>query len=283
MERVFFSRDLLPECILPHLSIFEVIALFQSNTAFIKAYKRKFLLDKENSASHHMFVHRVQKALTMFYGEENMQALCALMDQGHVYLTGGFLLAIIQGENVLQCEDADFVTIVPDGYVSLRWRKRWNMEDILRPLKMCAAIRDDTARVYAGAFSVDTFTVNKRKMQVISLTKDIFGSTMDRNDIFDQYFEQFDFSFCANYYGRNRLVVTNGKAVREKHCDVWLWEKYGNDVRLPQEKFNVRMESAWQRICKYRTRGYFIRVRDTQCKGPESWRIKWSHFWRDKT
>ena len=210
MERVFFDRDLLTEYLLPLLPLYDVFSLFESHPGFHRAYKRKY---NESRSTFHMFNLRIQRALTQFYGEENMQILMNHMSTGTLRLTGGFLLAIINAENIFQCEDVDFVCKV----VKIRRdaERTERVRDIARTLKKAIHIRTPL-NFYESVFAVDTLNVNGKKLQIVLIRTKL-----------DTYLNEFDFSFCANCYGKGKLVITSPEAVKNKSSTVHLQLKYG--------------------------------------------------------
>lgn len=262
MLRVFTNRDLLTECLLPLLSLYDVFSLFQSNTGFHSTYKRKYPTD---SCTFHMFNMRIEKALEKFYGEENMRILMNLMFNGTLRLTGGFLLAIINAENIFRCEDADFVCKV--GKIRDAYREE-HVRNIVRTLKKARHV-STPLNFYESVFAVDTVVLNSKKLQIVSIRTGL-----------KRYLDEFDFSFCANCYGNGILLITSPEAVKNKTSHVYLKRKYGKFIIRTDA--NKILENGRNRIFKYRDKGYIIICHEKKIssKNIEYSRF-WNKFWKD--
>lgn len=261
MERVFFDRDLLTEYLLPLLPLYDVFSLFETHPGFHRAYKRKY---NEPSSTFHMFNLRIQRALTQFYGEENMRILMTLMTDGSLRLTGGLLLAIINAENIFDCEDADFVCDV--GRIRDGERSKY-VGQICRSLKSANYV-ETPLNFYQNVFSVDTLNVNGKKLQIVSIRTKL-----------GKYLDEFDFSFCANCYGTGKLLISSKESIVKKISDVYLAQKYGTYYIRNQRI----LDNGKKRILKYRKKGYFINIKDRRLPITHTkfTILTWDKFWYD--
>lgn len=262
MERVFFDRDLLTEYLLPLLPLYDVFSLFETHPGFHRAYKRKY---GESSSTFHMFNLRIQRALTQFYGEENMQILMNHMSTGTLGLTGGFLLAIINAENTFQCEDVDFVCKV--GKIRDAYRSE-HVRDVVCMLKKASHV-STPLNFYESVFAVDTVILNGKKLQIVSIRTKL-----------KTYLDEFDFSFCANCYVKGKLVITSPEAVKNKSSEIDLRLKYGK-YYIVDDTHKV-LENGRNRIFKYRNRGYIITIKNERVtEFHSSYNNFWNKFWED--
>jgi hypothetical protein len=259
---VFTDRDLLTECLLPMLPLYDVFSLFQTHTCFHRAYKRKY---NETRSTFHMFNLRIERALTQFYGEENMRILMGHMFNGTLRLTGGFLLSIINAENVFQCEDVDFVCTV--GKIRDAHRTE-HVRNISCTLKKAIHV-STPLNFYESVFAVDTVILNCKKLQIVSIRTKL-----------EKYLDEFDFSFCANCYGKGKLVITSPEAVKKKSSEIHLQLKYGKYyIRNDTHKVLV---NGRNRIFKYRNRGYIIIIKQKEMNQYDAvYRNFWNNFWID--
>lgn len=292
MERVFFDRDILTGCLLPLLSLFEVVTLFFTSIQFKATYKRTFHLPAEESATLHMFNMRIFKGLSLFYGEKDAHIMMEHIKCGNLILTGGFLLAIIHGENVRVCEDVDVISIVYNYD-----RKNYNRKnyedltdkrtmDIMNSFSSTIKLAPHEPNSYTNLkFFVETleFVLQQSKLQLLFMP-DAHSPDLDLR----AYIREFDYDFCKNMFSENRLVVMKLLDVLDKSCRVSLVKCYSGFINVAAEDLNLRLDKVWKRINKYRARGYFLELHDkyilTATEGPENDELnlnvaKWNEFW----
>ena len=287
MERVFFNRDILTGCLLPLLSLYDVATLFFTSIQFKATYKRTFHLTAEESATLHMFNMRIFKGLSFFYGEKDAQIMMEHIKCGNLILTGGFLLAIINGENVRVCEDVDVISIVYNynrkNYSELTDKRTM---DIMNSFSSKIKLAPYEPNSYTNLnFVVETleFVLQQSKLQLL------FMPDAHSPDLALQaHIQKFDYDFCKNMFSKNRLVVMKLLNVLDKSCRVSLVKCYSIFMNVAAFDINLHLDKVWKRINKYRSRGYFLELHDkyilTATEGPRNdvWNLNvadWNEFW----
>ena len=292
MEGVFFNRDLLSDCLLPRLSIFNVFSVFQTCKGIREAYARQYSIPKEAclgvSLSLHLFKHRLFKGLVCFYGEKNAREILGMLEKGLVYLTGGFLLAAINGENIKSCGDVDLATVIPCFREKPKVTRRLCRErsaEIISMLSYAVKIRGNPwdGIFYEDGFAVDSYSVLEKKLQIIHLKDAEFYP--DDSARVAHYCRWFDFQFCANFFANNKLVCMFPLAVKEKTTKIEPRDKPSQRFsHLTGQEEMLLLNRMWERIAKYRAKGYDIdltAIYPMVGEPPERVAI-WNDFWRGK-
>ncbi|MBX9637218.1 MAG: hypothetical protein K2Q45_06675 [Nitrosomonas sp.] len=286
----FLHRDLLTSKLIPLLSIFDVFSLFISSKDVWLRYKNIFDMKKEDSASKHVFDMRLRASLEMFFAREEVNILLVHLRLGTFRLTGGFLLAVMNGENVNDCCDVDFVCVLQS--VSLRYPQsfyKYLEEEILEGLR-----RDLNQRlpktdannyelgIHSKLFRVSTCELRSnpnKKIQIITLIENDGTNA-------DYFFRHFDFKFCSNSYSKGKLVFYHPMNVKERQCIIYLYKQYGgifyNDQVTPETLEAEVLVKKWDRICKYRKRGYHITLRERFVEDSLPHNELWNRFWSNK-
>lgn len=292
MQSVFFNRDILSGCILPQLTLFEVFNLFRTCKGICQTYKRCFNGDlKTQCPTLHLFNQRIYKGLTFFYGAANAANIMQKLEAGIVFLTGGFLLAAINAEPMHLCQDVDLIVFVHADAENhnydlfKRQRTRTLQEEIVCGLENIVGSNDDHAeQFYENGYAVDTFLVNKKKLQFILLHHVLEGNPQQHKSV-ESHCNQFDFQFCSNYFSNNRLVCCFANSVKEKSSGVTLNRvlKYG--YHLTNEETIQCFNRIWERVQKYRAKGYHVDLSSSvnaSLLKRYALRALWDAFWKDK-
>ncbi|MBX9637216.1 MAG: hypothetical protein K2Q45_06665 [Nitrosomonas sp.] len=290
--KVFCNRDLLTYKLLPLLSVLDLNALFLSFKFVLHRYKDIFKLEPQESASHHAFKLRLRKGLETFFSPEDANILMIQLRLGVIILTGGFLLAILNGENVEVCGDIDFLLVFDSKKYYRLWQPmRHLVDEKLKQLKndfngrMKPVVRENTAVDYGNrniAF-VHNFTLpqSKKEVQFISIEEKLG----DRFPV-AQFAKSFDLVFCSNVYANDRLQIFFPTAVQEKSLSLNLFHRYQEHFYETRDNILQQqiLERIWSRICKYRKRGYHIALNERiiDVKGQGDYAIVWNKFWADK-
>jgi hypothetical protein len=202
-------------------------------------------------------------------------------------LTGGFLLAIIHGENVRVCEDVDVISIVYNynrkNYAELTDKRTM---DIMNSFSSKIKLAPYEPNSYTNLdFVVETleFVLQQSKLQLL------FMPDAHSPDLALQaHIQQFDYDFCKNMFSENRLVVMKLLNVLDKSCRVSLVKCYSGIVNMTAIDIILHLDKVWKRINKYRSRGYFLELHDkyihTATEGPGNDELnlnvaKWNEFW----
>lgn len=290
MERVLFNRDLLTGCILPRLSIFDVFSVFQTCKGIREAYARQYAVPKEtHSLSLHLFKQRLFNGLACFYGEKNAREIMSMLTEGLVFLTGGFLLATINGENIKACGDVDLATVIPSLCEKPKVTRRLCREksaQVISMLSHAVKIRSNPwdGIFYEDGFSVDSYSVLEKKLQIIHLKEAEFY--IDDNARVAHYCRWFDFQFCANFFAKNKLVCMFPLAVKERTTKIDPRDRPSQRFsHLTGEEEMILLNHMWERIAKYRAKGYHIDLSAIypMVEGESPARIAiWNDFWSAK-
>lgn len=278
--RLFFSnRDLIAHCLVPYLSIFDCISLLSTASFIWNAYKRAFSLTSFDSATKHAFDWRLTQSLAQFFGNANAAIFMEHLQCGNLALTGGFLLAVLNGENVQICKDVDFVMILNRSSDKIMESNFNTLQHSFDNKIVHTTNRPGTD--YGKCFSVDSYTFEafaKRRFQLISIIKKSHGRALQ------EYCADFDLKFCSNYYVQNKLVIMYGEHARQKTCNLCLFKFFGTwRERMPPQVLVSRLfPKYWKRICKYRRRGYIITLADQHINPTLKNADVWNIFWADK-
>lgn len=262
----FVHPDVTIYCLLSWLTILDVYALFRAIPPLVHAYKQRHRLARTDNAFKHVFITRLEASLVSFYGKYNGDMCFRHLKLHNMALTGGFLLAVLNNDPIQACEDADFIITYDHTLGFEKFCKR--SDDVCGTFKNVTLAPEITCDAsYSNAFCVETLvTDNKKHLQLIWLS--------ENNDAYEQFVKNFDFGFCANYFNWEKLVVMKKQNLQERFCAVQLMDCYGGDLtKLPRK---------WQRICKYRKRGYQIRLEQRELFPNFKNADAWNEFWRDK-
>jgi hypothetical protein len=287
MQSVLFNRDLLVDCILPRLNLFDVFNVFKTCKGIRETYARKCNIPKEvtTSLSLHLFQQRLFKGLICFYGKQNAHEIMCMLGEGLVFLTGGFLLALINAEDYTACADVDLVTVLSCVYEKPKRTRQMCRErsaQIISMLGQAVKIPGNAwdSVFYEDGFAVDTYSVNAKKLQIIHLREADFYT--DATACVSHYCRWFDFQFCANFFAKNKLVCMFPDAV--KHRSTKLETRIIPKMRfpnLPDQEELLMLNRAWERITKYRAKGYHVDMSDLlNLDGPAV--VTWNAFWEAK-
>lgn len=158
------------------------------------------------------------------------------MDDGRLFLTGGFLLAILNAEDVSVCSDVDFIFVSPGG--------RIQAADFLNGLNFTSLKTkepDSDSSFFYKCVVVNSYMVEGKRMELLSVIEE---------EHVDSCCDDFDFGFCKNWFAGRKLLCFDSLCVKKKSTRVWLRHKQSLSDRL-----NFRMS-------KYIDRGYSIEVSD---------------------
>lgn len=291
MERVLFNRDILSDCLLPCLSIFDVFSVFQTCKGIREAYARQYSIPREAcisiSLSLHVFKQRLWKGLSHFYGEKNALRLSNMLDKGIIYLTGGFLLALISGENINTCSDVDFATVLSCYYKQSPKKRREMCKErsagIVSMLSQASKIHnyESDNQFYKDGFAVDSYSVHGKKLQIIHLQDLSRPKVLDAMRV-ESYCRWFDFHFCANFFAEDKLVCCFTENVKDRYSNILSrelpWSRFRN---MSNEEEMVILNRMMERINKYRAKGYCIDLSElTMQREPHDEKTQiWNQFW----
>ena len=288
---VFYNRDLLTGCILKHLSLFDIFSLFLTSKQIKATYVRMHPLGNDESATLHLFYKRMHDALTLFYSNnEAATRLIHLVKNGSLYLTGGFLLALINADDITQCEDVDFAFILSKDdtsrVVTFNYGNAVNRQACFffnyafQQGTQNMMVTNDLSSLcfYQSCIACREFeTTNKKFIQFICLDLNLQRDTKEL--LLASYCRDFDLKFCANYFSNNKLICFFSKHVREKSVIVGPDDvERGNNVLLERSQDILPwLQRFEQRITKYKRRGYHCSI-----SGGFKIGSVWFAYWQNK-
>lgn len=249
--------------------------MFNAVPGLLQFYKRKYKLAPSTNALKHVFDTRLSFAFCAMYGKYNGDMCMRQMSLHHLALTGGFLLAVLNGDATNKCSDVDFMSVT----VHQNWtefdEKIKKMQSVFKDFEY----GDSKTSTYDNSYAVSTFRSKepRKKFQCIWL----YGGTCD----YKKHTDSFDFDFCANYYDWDHLVIKSKTAVRERACVVKLHDCYGHYLQMSKLLFmidEVVLERKWKRVCKYRERGYHIILQQQEISNDLVGACEWNKFWKGK-
>lgn len=280
MERVF-NLNILLERLFSFLPMISVRDVLQSSPLLRACFKRNHM------SLVRLMDQRLLAAFTRFYQNEVVAALLVkAISTKEVVLTGGFLLAILNGEDVCAvCQDCDLVTYRESNTVRdysfkvAGWEsppKRtftsWRLIEELYP----HCDRDHLNQGYHGVVdaldhrhtmnttnrykhisrvlqSVVSYHINGRKLQFLQVTQKRL-----RN-----YITSFDLVICQNTYDGRHVNICYPDNIRSRECTVCLEDRY---LLRAFPTFDLYLErtygpSLWKRLNKYTyTCGYCVQL-----------------------
>lgn len=197
----------------------------------------------------------VHSALLVYFEGEPHVANCIfefLQSPNHSYrLTGGFLFALLHGDDVTQCSDIDIITSdvrLEEGrhnYGASNSNLVGMLKDALMSYPYVRQSVDgyaDTTRALKAVFEYTTR--GKKSLQLLAV---------DDNRV-RRYVSSFDFRFVRNTYGcGGDLRICEMDSVITKRCQLDMYEAYlfkSLPANLPNLIHNV-MPKIYARICKY--------------------------------
>ena len=269
------NGDVLIYNIFPLLCPLDIFSLFKALPGLLLFYKRKHKLAPSTNALKHVLDKRLTSALCSVYGKYNGDMFMRQMALHHLVLTGGFLLAVLNGDSVRECSDVDFMCMTN--------HKDWTeFEENTRKIQSVFkdfVYKDSNKTDYDNSYAVSTFRSKepKKKFQCIWLYQGICD--------YKKHVDSFDLDFCANYYDWDHLVIKSGTSVRERSCTIKLHDCYGHYLHcsIPHSFIDeVVFEKKWQRICKYRKRGYHIVLEQQKIPNDFVGAQEWNKFWKCK-
>ena len=168
---------------------------------------------------------------------------------GKIMLTGGFLLAVLNGKDTSVCQDIDFLGICPYAEDSVIVREPYG--------SLTGLIENVSDRV-----------MNGKKLQFIQFLASVIDPI-----------STYDFEFCRNRLGGGKLRVLNVSSILEETCfyDINLeyYKSYFEHMHA-NDLANVAGR-IYLRLCKYVRRGYEVCIRQTNTKS-----TVWNSFWSDR-
>lgn len=156
-----------------------------------------------------------------------------------VFLTGGFLLDVLQGEPPRGKEqDIDLVIVASDPTKHPLYQYICNDNNVELPER------------YATHWALTIHLPSRKdgwKVQLINVPNE------------RDYLRTFDFSFCANLLGQSGLFISDSRALTQRSASVRTIY-YARDITECPAIMYGDLRNAMQRIQKYRARGYDIQV-----------------------
>lgn len=179
-----------------------------------------------------LFEERLNAALHERLDQPFYNYVTYMMEFYRFYLSGGFLLAILNGDNLNDCRDLDFYlsTGVP-----------------IRVVELKSSVDRD--------YSCDRHIVSVRNVVSEKGYPIQFVRFVD-----EPPFDYFDFDFCKNTYSGGHLIIRNVQSVYTKRCVVNIDQSYIVDKEICDINHNYVIKCQ-DRIEKYRARGYSIETR----------------------
>jgi hypothetical protein len=168
---------------------------------------------------------------------------------GKITLTGGFLLAVLNGEYTSVCQDIDFLGISPYGTDSLISRE---------PYGSLTGLIENVSDLF----------MNGKKLQFIQFLARVIDPI-----------STYDFEFCKNSLGGGKLRVLHVSSILEKTCFYDINREYYKSYfdRLHANVLENAAVRVYLRLCKYVTRGYEVCIRQTNTKS-----TVWNDFWSQR-
>ena len=168
---------------------------------------------------------------------------------GKITLTGGFLLAVLNGKDTSVCQDIDFLGVCPYGEDSVITREPYG--------SLTGLIEN-----------VSNYFMNGKNLQFIRFLARVVDPI-----------STYDFEFCKNSLGGGKLRVLNVSSILKETCfyeinlpyyKSYFEHMHDNDVK------NVAGR-VYSRLCKYVNRGYEVCIRQTNTKS-----VVWNSFWSER-
>lgn len=217
----------------------------------------------------------VDMYLRRYVGEKATSYFEYLLCNGHFYLSGGFMLAVLRGDSVNTDQDLDFYTTelpVDDeecGMVSLA------AVDILQDAEIITGCHaHGVPQEYDNIYDIQVFG----HIELESLRHIQFISTKDVRETVSC----FDFIFCRNIYGNGKLYVEDPDTISLQKCAAIISDKiHKNYQTLNQDMYAQRYMN---RIEKYQQRGFQIDLILQDNKIEQGWplRAPESSLWEDE-
>ena len=157
-------------------------------------------------------------------------------------LSGGFLLAVLNGEPVDQTQDMDFYN--PEGIIDTRLPERFQRNN-------GGYQEDDEPEMdeYYGPLTeircIDRYKGNERPLQIITAPATVFN--------------QFDLDICRNGLGRGELRITNPLGILQRTAVVDVWKRF--PAVYSRQKIKGIATLQKNRMRKYMARGYDLSFR----------------------
>ena len=212
------------------------------------------------------------------------------IQDGSVYLTGGFLLAAINADSLHMCQDVDLMVVMHVNHGvfdhdEFKQERRALKTQIMCGLEHVVASNDvDAEQFYENGYAVDTLLLNGKKLQFIFLSYEIDEekSESQQENVVAIHCCRFDFQFCSNYFANNKLVCYFPQTVKEKSSCI----KISRAIRqhhLTEEQMTAFLHRIWLRVQKYRAKGYHANVASLIGAPVKNiLRAQWDAFWKDK-
>lgn len=241
-DGLFLNHPSIWMTVASHLSPIAYMCLVRASPQFWRMSHRCNLSPKLH------FETALAKALHTYCKDQPDVVHKVLANFNFAHLTGSFLLAVLNGDNVLQtCNDIDLVMM--DG-------TEYNL-----PLRQFAPKDDESHWTEENGYdesiikSCRNFPLaNGRFIQLI----------LAKHACIQDYLDTFDFDFCANSWDGQHLVMRNPTSVilRRTHLDI----RKAYFDRLPADInadtcASIILPKKLARIKKYEQRGYSITTR----------------------
>jgi hypothetical protein len=189
-------------------------------------------------------------------------------DQRHAYITGGFLLSVLNGEAIdRECDVDIMVQYLPEfewfngqievyPYPFMTLLNRIGVLDFIpNENRQHQVVNGDVTYCSSSALrSVIDFQVNGRKLQLLALT------SLDFEEV-EHHVGSFDFTFCRNWFGGGQVRVMNMISVVKKTCTIDLDSEYliRRKISNTDHLHHTVMPKLYRRLSKYVfERGYHI-------------------------
>jgi hypothetical protein len=247
MEVFFTNHHPIGLNLIKYLSPMDYISLSRSISAIIRRTPSIY-----PTAVNFLFS-KISEALKRRIGEK-VGTILATNLTGANYLTGGFLLAALNDDEIREEQDIDLIC-------------NRAMYETLKPYLT------DEEDFYAEGYQNEGLTLEiytrftseyRCKIQFILV-----------HELYEHYIDRFDLDFCKNVANGSRFYVTNAETVFKRHCIfsvvnyVMRYVHYEEDAPTRYTSLNAedevnlnRCEKVQKRIVKYRARGYDVILRD---------------------
>lgn len=253
------------------------IRLVQSHPAFWRAAQRAKLSPKQHLDDAIMF----QLARAMG-GPDIAQEFLDLVQASpdRCVITGGFLLGVLNGH---EFGDIDIAVECGNMYQDFKLTsalKRWARTGVLCTTRnrkgqlvhhKCVQMSLQFYLKKAVAGNIKTFRVNKMITVQLIPVRDAA-----------EWITEFDMDFLKNAYDTRRLCVA--ARAFSKECELDFKAMFVDRIYEPLLCNQAHMNTAYERLLKYRKRGYHVRLQNICLRLPESLcdaedRSLWYEFW----
>lgn len=245
-DGLFLNQPSIWMTVASHLPPIAYMCLVRASPQFWRMSRRCNLSPKLH------FETALAKALQTYCGDQADKVQANL---NIAYLTGSFLLAVLNGDNVVQtCNDIDLVALnISESSLNLR--------DYGLPLLQFAPSDDESRWTKENGYDE---SIVKCCRNLPLKNGRVIQRIVANSACIQDYLDTFDFDFCANSWDGQRLVMRNVNAVISRRTHLDIRKAYFD--RLPADInadtcTSIILPKKLARIKKYKQRGYSITTR----------------------